>query len=111
MVREDVPQGDNNRVLSATLCSRVEAKNDVLESKEYQHGQVASREHKAWRHTTTRINPDSGKPEDEKFVQVVNEHNITWKYAVNGSLVEKRVEQLITAAAQYRNEAMSESNN
>lgn len=67
--------------------------------------------HKAWRHTTSCINPDSGKPEDEKFVQVVNEHNITWKYAVNGSLVEKRVEQLITAAAQYRNEAMSESNN
>jgi len=38
--------------------------------------------HKAWRHTTSRINPDSGKPEDEKFVQVANEHNITWKYVL-----------------------------
>jgi RHS repeat-associated protein len=66
--------------------------NDVMESEAYQqqqHSRVASREHKAWRHTTSRINPDSGKPEDGKFVRVVNEHNITWKYDVNGRLVDK----------------------
>ncbi|MEZ2577539.1 RHS repeat domain-containing protein [Buttiauxella ferragutiae] len=70
--------------------------NDVLESEAYQqqqHSRVASREHKAWRHTTSRINPDSGKPEDGKFVRVVNEHNITWKYDVNGRLVEKLVDK------------------
>ncbi|MEZ2577544.1 RHS repeat domain-containing protein, partial [Buttiauxella ferragutiae] len=70
--------------------------NDVMESEAYQqqqHGRVASREHKAWRHTTSRINPDSGKPEDGKFVRVVNEHNITWKYDVNGRLVEKLVDK------------------
>ncbi|WP_238392806.1 toxin C-terminal domain-containing protein [Buttiauxella sp. 3AFRM03] len=70
--------------------------NDVMESEAYQqqqHSRVASREHKAWRHTTSRINPDSGKPEDGNFVRVVNEHNITWKYDVNGRLVEKLVDK------------------
>ncbi|HKN02851.1 MAG TPA: PAAR-like domain-containing protein [Buttiauxella sp.] len=70
--------------------------NEVLESEAYQQqqqGRVASRGHKAWRHTTSRINPDSGKPEDGKFVRVVNEHNITWKYDVNGRLVEKLVDK------------------
>ncbi|MBU2674010.1 hypothetical protein I5654_15210 [Hafnia paralvei] len=70
--------------------------NDVMESEAYQqqqHGRVISREHKAWRHTTSRINPDTGKPEEGKFVRVVNAHNITWKYDVNGRLVEKLVDK------------------
>lgn len=50
-------------------------------------------EHKGWRHQTHRINPDTGKPEEGKFVRVVNEHNITWKYDVNGRLIQKLVDK------------------
>jgi hypothetical protein len=31
-----------------------------------QHGRVASREYKVWRHTTSRINPNTGMPEEGK---------------------------------------------
>ncbi|EBS7635149.1 DUF4150 domain-containing protein [Salmonella enterica] len=70
--------------------------NEVLESEAHQqqqHGRVVSREHKGWRHQTSRINPDTGKPEEGKFVKVVNAHDITWKYDVNGRLVEKLVDK------------------
>jgi RHS repeat-associated protein len=70
--------------------------NEVLESETHQqqqHGRVASREHKGWRHQTLRINPETGKPEEGKFVKVVNAHGITWKYDVNGRLVEKLVDK------------------
>jgi RHS repeat-associated protein len=70
--------------------------NEVMESEAHQqqrHGRVTLREHKAWRHTTSRINPDTGKPEEGKFVRVVNAHNTTWKYDVNGRLVEKLVDK------------------
>ncbi|EDQ7230752.1 RHS repeat protein, partial [Salmonella enterica subsp. enterica] len=70
--------------------------NGVLESEAHQrqeHGRVVSKEYKAWRHTTSRINPDTGMPEEGKFVRVVNEHGITWKYDVNGRLVEKLVDK------------------
>lgn len=69
---------------------------EVLESETHQqqqHGRVVSRGHKEWRHTTSRINPDTGMPEEGKFVRVVNEHGITWKYDVNGRLVEKLVDK------------------
>ena len=32
-------------------------------------------------------------PEEGKFVRVVNEHGITWKYDINGRLVEKLVDK------------------
>ncbi|WET42279.1 RHS repeat domain-containing protein [Citrobacter enshiensis] len=70
--------------------------NEVLDSESHQqqqHGRVITREHKGWRHQTHRINPDTGKPEEGKFVRVVNEHNITWKYDANGRLVEKLVDK------------------
>ncbi|RZN46095.1 RHS repeat-associated core domain-containing protein, partial [Escherichia sp. E13S3] len=70
--------------------------NEVLESETHQqnlHGRVVSSEHEGWRHTTHRINPDTGKGEDGKFVRVVNAHNITWKYDVNGRLVQKLVDK------------------
>ncbi|WET42269.1 hypothetical protein [Citrobacter enshiensis] len=70
--------------------------NEVLDSESHQqqqHGRVVSREHKGWRHQTHRINPETGKPEEGKFVRVVNEHNITWKYDANGRLVEKLVDK------------------
>jgi RHS repeat-associated protein len=70
--------------------------NEVMESEAHQqqrHGRVTLREHKAWRHTTSRINPDTGKPEEGKFVRVVNAHNTAWKYDVNGRLVEKLVDK------------------
>ncbi len=70
--------------------------NEVLESETHQHqqhGRVVSREHKEWRHSTLRINPDTGRPEEGKFVRVVNAHGITWKYDVNGRLTEKLVDK------------------
>ena len=70
--------------------------NEVLESETHQQqqqGRVVYREHKGWRHQTHRINPDTGKPEEGKFVRVVNEHNITWKYDVNGRLIQKLVDK------------------
>ena len=70
--------------------------NEVMESEAHQqqrHGRVTLREHNAWRHTTSRINPDTGKPEEGKFVRVINAHNTTWKYDVNGRLVEKLVDK------------------
>lgn len=70
--------------------------NEVLESETHQqqqHGRVISRGHKAWRHSTHRINPDTGMPEEGKFVRVVNAHDITWKYDINGRLVEKLVDK------------------
>ncbi|SFA86946.1 RHS repeat-associated core domain-containing protein [Citrobacter amalonaticus] len=70
--------------------------NEVMESEAYQHqqhGRVTSREYKEWRHSTHRINPDTGRPEEGKFVRVVSAHGITWKYDVNGRLVEKLVDK------------------
>ncbi|MFL7329984.1 AHH domain-containing protein [Escherichia coli] len=70
--------------------------NDILESETHQqnrHGRVISSEHEGWRHSTHRINPQTGKPEEGKFVRVVNAHNITWKYDVNGRLVQKLVDK------------------
>lgn len=49
--------------------------NQVMDSEAHQqqqHGRVISREYKAWRHTPSRINPETGKPEEGKFVRVVN---------------------------------------
>ncbi|MEF8351008.1 RHS repeat-associated core domain-containing protein [Escherichia coli] len=54
---------------------------------------TVSSEHEGWRHSTHRINPDTGKGEDGKFVKVVNARNITWKYDVNGRLVQKLVDK------------------
>ncbi|EKJ3309008.1 TPA: RHS repeat protein [Escherichia coli] len=70
--------------------------NEVPESETHQqnrHGRVISSEHEGWRHSTHRINPQTGKPEEGKFVRVVNAHNITWKYDVNGRLVQKLVDK------------------
>jgi RHS repeat-associated protein len=70
--------------------------NLVMESEANQrqlHGRVTSKEDKAWRHSTSRINPDSGMPEEGKFVDVIRDEQTTWKYDVNGRLVEKRVDK------------------
>lgn len=70
--------------------------NEVLESEAHQcqlHGRVTSRECKEWRHSTHRINPDSGMPEEGKFVRVIRDEQTTWKYDVNGRLVEKLVDK------------------
>ncbi len=70
--------------------------NEVMESETHQrqlHGRVTSREYKAWRHSTSRINPDSGMPEEGKFVRVIRDEQTTWKYDVNGRLVEKLVDK------------------
>ncbi|MGU3685198.1 hypothetical protein, partial [Citrobacter portucalensis] len=67
--------------------------NEVMESETHQrqqHGRVTSRECKEWRHSTHRINPDSGMPEEGKFVRVIRDEQTTWKYDANGRLVEKR---------------------
>lgn len=69
--------------------------NEVMESEACQQqrqGRVVSRAHRAWRHSTARINPDTGKPETGKFVRVVNAHDVTWQYDANGRLVEKLVD-------------------
>ncbi|HEY4436792.1 MAG TPA: PAAR-like domain-containing protein [Lelliottia sp.] len=70
--------------------------NEVLESETHlqqRHGRVTSSEHQGWRHSTFRINPDTGKPDEGHFVRVINAHNITWKYDANGRLVEKLVDK------------------
>ena len=70
--------------------------NEVMESETHQrqvHGRVMARGHKEWRHSTHRINPDSGMPEEGKFVSVIRDEQTTWKYDVNGRLVEKRVDK------------------
>lgn len=70
--------------------------NEVMESEAHQrqlHGRVTSREYKEWRHSTHRINPDSGMPEEGKFVRVIRDEQTTWKYDANGRLVEKRVDK------------------
>ncbi|MBJ9324197.1 hypothetical protein I5501_18435, partial [Citrobacter freundii] len=70
--------------------------NEVMESETHQrqqHGRVTSRECKEWRHSTHRINPDSGMPEEGKFVRVIRDEQTTWKYDANGRLVEKRVDK------------------
>ncbi|HAY4505313.1 TPA: hypothetical protein JZ923_004456, partial [Escherichia coli] len=70
--------------------------NEVLESETHQqnrHGRVISSEHEGWRHSTHRINPQTGKPEEGKFVRVVNAHNVIWKYDINGRLVQKLVDK------------------
>ena len=70
--------------------------NEVLESESHQrqlHGRVTSRECKEWRHSTHRINPNSGMPEKGKFVRVIRDEQTTWKYDVNGRLVEKLVDK------------------
>lgn len=88
--------------------------NDVMESEAYQqqqHGQVASRDAQslAAHHLTHQPRQrETGRREICPGSERTQHH---LEIRVNGSLVEKRLEQLITAAAQYRNEAMSESNN
>jgi len=70
--------------------------NEVMESEAHQyqqHGRVTSREDKEWRHSTHRINPDSGMPESGKFVKVIRDERTTWKYDITGRLVEKRVDK------------------
>jgi len=70
--------------------------NGVMESEAHQHqqhGRVTSREDKEWRHSTHRINPDSGMPESGKFVKVIRDERTTWKYDITGRLVEKRVDK------------------
>ena len=70
--------------------------NAVMESEAHQrqtHGRVTSHHHKEWRHTTSRINPESGMPESGKFVRVIRDERTTWKYDVNGRLVEKQVDK------------------
>lgn len=70
--------------------------NEVMESETYQrqlHGRVTSREDKAWRHSTSRINPHNGMPEEGKFVKVIRDEQTTWKYDVNGRLVEKLIDK------------------
>ncbi|HCB3588297.1 PAAR-like domain-containing protein [Citrobacter koseri] len=70
--------------------------NEVMESEAHQrqlHGRVTSREYKEWRHSTSRINPDCGMPEEGKFVKVIRDEQTTWKYDINGRLVEKLVDQ------------------
>ena len=54
---------------------------------------MVSRECKEWRHSTHRINPDSGMPEEGKFVRVIRDEQTTWKYDVNGRLVEKLLDK------------------
>jgi len=69
--------------------------NEVMESEAHQqqqHGRVVSREHKAYRHLTSRINPETGKPEDGHFVKIRSE-DVTWKYDLNGRLMEKAVDK------------------
>ncbi|WP_170973103.1 PAAR-like domain-containing protein [Citrobacter sp. wls827] len=70
--------------------------NEVMESEAHQrqqHGRVTSREYKEWRHSTHRINPHSGMPESGKFVKVIRDEQTTWKYDINGRLVEKVVDK------------------
>ncbi|WP_042293139.1 RHS repeat domain-containing protein, partial [Citrobacter sedlakii] len=70
--------------------------NEVTESETHQrqrHGRVTSREYKAWRHSAFRINPDSGMPEEGNFVRVIRDEQTTWRYDVNGRLVEKLVDK------------------
>ena len=70
--------------------------NEVMESETYQrqvHGRVMARGHKEWRHSTHRINPDSGMPEEGKFVSVIRDEQTTWKYDVNCRLVEKLIDK------------------
>ncbi|WP_253377869.1 glycohydrolase toxin TNT-related protein [unidentified bacterial endosymbiont] len=83
---------DNN----LNIARRQSWVNEVMESETHQrqlHGRVTSREYKAWRHSTSRINPDSGMPEEGKFVRVIRDEQTTWKYDVNGRLVEKLVDK------------------
>lgn len=70
--------------------------NEVMESEAHQrqqHGRVTSREYKEWQHSTHRINPQSGMPESGKFVKVIRDEHTTWKYDINGRLVEKVVDK------------------
>ncbi|WP_446326606.1 PAAR-like domain-containing protein [Citrobacter sedlakii] len=70
--------------------------NEVTESETHQrqrHGRVTSREYKAWRHSAFHINPDSGMPEEGNFVRVIRNEQTTWRYDVNGRLVEKLVDK------------------
>ena len=70
--------------------------NEVMESEAHQpqqHGRVTSREYKEWLHSTHRINPHSGMPESGKFVKVIRDEHTTWKYDINGRLVEKAVDK------------------
>ncbi|MCE9994125.1 hypothetical protein LZ633_19290 [Enterobacter asburiae] len=56
-------------------------------------GRVTLHHCKEWRHTTSRINPESGMPESGRFVRVIRDERTTWKYDVNGRLVEKQVDK------------------
>ena len=44
-------------------------------------------------YTTSRIYPGSGMPESGRFVRVIRDERTTWKYDVNGRLVEKQVDK------------------
>ncbi|WP_323128391.1 RHS repeat-associated core domain-containing protein, partial [Hafnia paralvei] len=69
--------------------------NNVMESEAFQqqvHGRVIARGYKTYRHQTARINPDTGKPQDGHFVKIRSE-DVTWKYDLNGRLVEKLVDK------------------
>ncbi|MGK9176085.1 hypothetical protein KXR87_23255, partial [Yokenella regensburgei] len=48
--------------------------------------------HRTYRHLTSRIHPDTGKPQDGHFVKIRTEE-VTWQYDVNGRLVEKAVDR------------------
>ncbi|ENA0608834.1 DUF4150 domain-containing protein [Enterobacter bugandensis] len=69
--------------------------NEVMDSETRQqqrHGRVVCAEHTAYRHSTSRIHPQTGKPENGRFVKIRREE-VTWTYDVNGRLVEKRVDK------------------
>ena len=68
---------------------------EVMDSEAFQqqaHGRVIARGYKTYRHLTSRINPDTGKPQDGHFVKIQSE-DVTWVYDVNGRLVEKLVDK------------------
>nr|WP_318365426.1 RHS repeat-associated core domain-containing protein [Enterobacter sp.] len=69
--------------------------NGVMDSEAFQqqtHGRVTAGEYKTYRHQTSRINPETGKPQDGHFVRVKSE-GVTRTYDVSGRLVEKRVDK------------------
>ncbi len=57
-----------------------------------QHGRVVGGEYRTYRHLTSRINPDTGKPEDGHFIKVKS-RTVTRKYDANGRLTEKQVDR------------------
>ncbi len=57
-----------------------------------QHGRVVAGEYRTYRHLTSRISPETGKPEDGHFIKVKS-RTVTRKYDVNGRLTEKQVDR------------------